>query len=119
MTDTPGKEQLHSTASICCNHAQIVIVGFDVTNRNTLAKCDSWIKEVQDNCTAIVFAVGNKIDLVDKREVSTEEARAHFQAMTPPVPYFETSAKTGQNVTQVFETAIREWRGQLSSCIIA
>ena len=50
------------------------------------------------------------VDSDTSREVSTEEARAYFEALNPPIPYFETSAKTGENVKEMFEFAIRQWR---------
>lgn len=49
-----------------------------------------------------VVAVGNKIDKVNQREISTEEARAHFESMYPPIPYFEASALTGEGVEEPF-----------------
>ena len=88
--------------------AQAAIVGFDVTERHSLEVCDRWIEEMHAKYPeCVVVAVGNKIDLLDRREVSTEEARAHFETMNPPVPYFETSAKTGEGVNELFDAVTR------------
>ena len=46
------------------------------------------------------------IDHTESRVVSTEEARSHFAAMNPPVPYFETSALTGKGVNELFEAVL-------------
>ena len=84
-------------------------MGFDVTNLRTLEVCDSWIQELRVNVPdCVVVAVGNKIDLVDERQISTKEARTHFEAMNPPVPYFETSAKTGEGVNELFDAVARK-----------
>lgn len=86
----------------------IIIAGFDVTNPS-LDDCDDWInvaRKANPSCPVMV-AVGNKIDLVDKRQTSTEQARDHFAAMNPPMPYFETSALTGAGVNELFENAVR------------
>ena len=88
--------------------AQAAIVGFDVTNLYSLKVCDSWIQELRTNVPdCVVVTVGNKIDLVDERRISTEEARAHFETMNPPLPYFETSAKTGEGVNGLFDAVVR------------
>lgn len=46
--------------------------------------------------------VGNKMDLEEKREVASEEAKE--QADHHNVPYMECSAKSGQSVNDIFYT---------------
>ena len=85
-----------------------MIVGFDVTRRETMNACARWIEELRTNVPdCVVVAVGNKIDLVDERRISAEVARAHFETMNPPLPYFETSAKTGEGVNELFDAVVR------------
>ena len=45
------------------------------------------------------------IDLADERVVSTEEGKKY--AETQGYPFFEASAKTGENLEEVFYTLIR------------
>lgn len=81
-------------------------MGFDVTEDSTLWVCDNWIDEVRTIVPeCMVVAVGNKIDLVYRRVISTEKARAHFEEKG--VPYFETSAKTGEGVNELFGSVTR------------
>jgi len=54
---------------------------------------------VKDICIKLV---GNKVDLSDKRKVTTEEAQR--LAKTNGVEFIETSVKNNTNVNQSFET---------------
>lgn len=49
--------------------------------------------------------VGNKTDLADARQISTDEG--NILATKLDVPFVETSARTGDNVQLMFETLIR------------
>ena len=104
--DTPGQERYQRMTPIACRGAQAAIVGFDVTEDSTLWVCDNWIEEVRTIVPeCVVVAVGNKIDLSERRVISTEKARAHFEEKG--VPYFETSAKTGEGVNGLFDAVTR------------
>lgn len=88
----------------------IIIVGFDLTKSESYNDCDDWIRIVRNHApSAVIFAVGTKADLVEERAVTAEEARNHFSAMEPPVPYRETSALTGEGVNELFEDSVRLW----------
>ena len=59
----------------------------------------------KDNDKSIPFIlVGNKIDLTNSRKVSEEEAR-EWCKRNGELAYFETSAKDGTAVKEVFMTA--------------
>jgi GTPase SAR1 family protein len=51
-----------------------------------------------------VVLVGNKLDLADKRVVSSDEAKD--LAEKEEILYFETSAKDGTNVEELFKMLI-------------
>jgi hypothetical protein len=61
------------------------------------------VKELQTQGAAkmIIALVGNKSDLEDGRRIRTDEARAY--AEENGVLFMETSAKTAQNVSEIFE----------------
>lgn len=48
----------------------------------------------------VIVLVGNKVDLADKREVSSEEGEEY--ATSNGLLFSETSAKTGENVNEMF-----------------
>ncbi|KAG0181478.1 hypothetical protein DFQ28_011265 [Apophysomyces sp. BC1034] len=116
--DTAGQERFHSLAPMYYRNAQAAIVVYDVTKAASLNKAKSWVKELQRqaNLHIVIALVGNKIDLVEEenpgqgqteedeesvsRQVPTEEAAAY--AAEAGLLFFETSARTGANVDQVF-----------------
>lgn len=61
-----------------------------------------WISEVRTErgSDVIIFLVGNKTDLVDKRQVSIEEGDAKAREFS--VNFIETSAKAGLNIKALF-----------------
>lgn len=75
----------------------------------SLDKAKAWVKELQRqaNENIIIALAGNKLDLVteqpDKRAIPTADAEAY--AKEAGLLFFETSAKTAENVRELF-TAI-------------
>lgn len=91
---------------------------FDVTDRHTFAKLETWLNELNTYCNKldiVKMVVGNKIDLPN-REVSMEEglefARRH-QTL-----YIESSAKTADGVKCCFEELVQKVRWLSVSAIL-
>lgn len=85
--------------------AQGIIAVSDLTRYSTLRELDGWVQSVYEVVGAIpvVYAV-NKVDLKDEvllmfGEKEVEECASAFEA-----PHFYASAKTGENVKEIFET---------------
>ena len=109
VSDTAGQSEYREMTQHYCRNADVAILGFALNSTTSFLEVDDFLQIARPHCKVLV-AVGNKVDLASEREVSTADARAHFEKMSPPIRYFETSAKTGENVNEVFEYAIREWR---------
>ena len=77
--------------------------------QSSLDKAKAWVKELQRqaNENIIIALAGNKLDLVtespDKRAISTADAQQY--ANEAGLLFLETSAKTAENVKELF-TAI-------------
>ena len=65
-------------------------------------KAKAWVKELQRQAPeAIIIALaGNKSDLSAQRAIDTVEAEAY--AKEAGLLFFETSAKSGENVKELF-----------------
>jgi len=100
--DTAGQERFHSLAPMYYRGAQAAIVVFDITNRNSYEKAKDWVKELQQqgDPNVVVAFVGNKIDMENIRKVNAEESQRY--ANDNGLFYMETSAKTANNVSELF-----------------
>ncbi|KAG5342575.1 RAB6 protein, partial [Acromyrmex heyeri] len=69
---------------------------------NSFHQTSKWIDDVRTErgSDVIIMLVGNKTDLSDKRQVSTEEGERKAKELN--VMFIETSAKAGYNVKQLF-----------------
>jgi len=65
-----------------------------------------WLKEVKQhaNSDIVVYLIGNRSDLEDEREVERSRAMSFCEEYGID-KFFETSAKTGNNVEEVFSLA--------------
>lgn len=101
--DSAGQESFRSITRSYYRGAAVALLVFDVTRRETFNKLHSWLREVNQHSSDKIHItlVGNKADLEHRRHVSRQEA-VDF-ARKHGIRYYETSAKTGKNVREIFE----------------
>lgn len=105
--DTAGQEQFRSITKLFYKNSQAAIVVYDVTKRESFDDVNSWLEEIEDNRDQddmLVYLAGNRVDLAeisDLRQVSYEEGVKCMREKRLN-NFFETSAKTGQNVNELF-----------------
>ena len=102
--DTAGQERYKSLAPMYYRDAKAAIVVFDVTDANSFSKAKQWINELKTarGEAITIVLVGNKSDLQFIRVVQAAEAKQFANLCN--FPYFETSAKTGSNIEELFRT---------------
>jgi len=100
--DTAGQERYRSLAPMYYRGAAAALVVYDITSHESFTGAKTWIEELQRQGSAdiVIGLAGNKMDLESKREVSKEEAKQYAQENN--CIFFETSAKTGENVNAIF-----------------
>jgi small GTP-binding protein len=99
--DLAGQAQFQRVRQSYLANARAGILVYDVTRKNTYEKIKDWYDEIKSNTKEIsMILVGNKIDLVEEREVSSEEGRELAEELS--LSYIETSAKTGENIEDAF-----------------
>ena len=103
LWDTPGQEKFRTLTTAYYKNAHIIILVFDITNKISFQNINRWLNEIKQILTPNVkiFLIGNKCDEL-KREVTTEEVTLYAQELN--IIYIETSAKTGDGITDIFHT---------------
>lgn len=80
---------------------------FDITNEQSFISIRSWLDQLRlhSSCdNPDIVLCGNKADMENKRVVSW--SKANNEAIKYGIPYFETSAATGQNVTNAIDALL-------------
>jgi Ras-related protein Rab-5C len=130
--DTAGQERFASLAPMYYRNASAALVVYDITKPSSLTKAQHWVAELQRQASPgiVIALVGNKLDLATSTSTGAEEAEegaeeggedgaegdaddarkvpsktAKAYADEEGLLFFETSAKSGENVAEVF-TAI-------------
>ncbi|ERM97555.1 ras-related protein RABF2b isoform X2 [Amborella trichopoda] len=100
--DTAGQERYHSLAPMYYRGAAAAVVVYDITSMDSFLRAQKWVQELQrqGNPTLFMVLVANKVDLASKRKV--EEKDGETYARENGLLYMETSAKTAQNVNELF-----------------
>lgn len=102
--DTAGQERFRTITSSWYRLADVCIFAYDISDEESFNNAtDQWLKQYESYRTkdASLFLVGLKCDLKNKRIISSE--RGQSTASTHNMFFFETSAKTCENVNLLFE----------------
>jgi small GTP-binding protein len=103
--DTGGQEKFRSMASLYYKDAVAAILVFDLSNKESLDSLSYWVKELNenvDNTNFVISLAGNKSDLPNEmKQVSYNDGK-NFCKDTDIAIFYETSAKTGTGVKELF-----------------
>mmetsp|Transcript_4106 Transcript_4106/g.6168 ORF Transcript_4106/g.6168 Transcript_4106/m.6168 type:complete len:217 (+) Transcript_4106:42-692(+) len=110
LWDSAGQEKYRSIGPIYYRDADGAIVVYDITDQRSFEKAESWVdtlREMSGGTLPTCALVGNKLDLIttassDDDQLVVEQDEAEALAQKHSMLYYQTSAKTGENVEQVF-----------------
>ena len=96
--------------SLYYRDADVALVCFDLGSAKTFESVDYWIKEIDKNCSQdrVIALAGNKSDLDDARKQVSLSTASEYAKENGISIYHETSAKTGEGVTDIFEQIVSE-----------
>uniref|UniRef100_A0A3B0N0C0 Small GTPase (Rab family member), putative n=1 Tax=Theileria annulata TaxID=5874 RepID=A0A3B0N0C0_THEAN len=109
--DTAGQERFKSIAPIYYRGAACAIVILDVSSPPTLQHAAFWVNQIRvaNNNETIIVLVANKTDLLGTTPETLQTlANAKVYAKEQSISFVETSAKTGKNISYVFELLSQE-----------
>lgn len=116
LWDTAGQEVFGRIRPMYFEGSFGCIIVYDITRPETFHELDRWIAEfrAQDRQDAPIAIIGNKIDLEDKRGVSTEEGLKFTESRS--LPFVETSAKLGgAEIELMYTKLVREYLAHLEN----
>ena len=100
--DTAGQENFKSLTRAYYKNSVCAIIVYDITNKQSFNNINTWIDDCKNQSPKTIFfvLVGNKSDLENKRQVNYNEGLKFAQENN--ILFFESSAKTGKNVEDIF-----------------
>ena len=106
LYDSAGHSKFRNVALKQVNNADGLLIVYDVTDLNSFDGAKKWLESCYSKLSnsRVYILLGNKIDLTDQISVQREEAEAI--ASQYGAIFYETSAKTGDNVDAAFSKAV-------------
>ena len=106
--DTAGQENFRSITRAYFKKCVCAMVVYDITSKESFEHIQNWIDDVHEQSpkTVLIVLIGNKIDLEERRVISTDEGNDF--ATQNGLIFMETSAKSGVGVKEIFEKTAQE-----------
>eukprot|EP01135_Chromosphaera_perkinsii_P006031 Nk52_evm2s383 gene=Nk52_evmTU2s383 len=109
LWDTAGQERFKSIASSYYRGADAVILVYDMDKCASLDSCEKWLNEAREqnsqSSSFVSYLVGSKRDLLDQTSYGYTAVSSVALQISQDLnaEYWETSAATGENITELFQ----------------
>ncbi len=105
LWDMGGQDSFISLRGRYFSGARGAILVYDTTRPSTFNDLQRWLQELKNNVPRRIpfIILGNKTDLTELVVISEEEEKT-WGSEVKSLANFRTSAKTGENVEEAFET---------------
>ena len=106
--DTTGEERFRSLSFNLIKFTEGVILMYDITNKSSFKSIPEWIESARENKgeNYPIIIIGNKIDLEEKRKITTEEGEN--LAKKYGLDFFEISNKEDINIKEAIFTLFKK-----------
>ena len=115
--DTSGQERFRAMTNLYYRDAQVALLTYDITNEASFTGIEFWIEELKykvENENMILCLVGNKSDVNDADRKITKIQGKKF-ADDNNMLFYETSAKNGDGVKELFNEVAKKAYEQLKN----
>ena len=107
LWDTAGQVRFRSLIRHFIRDSHCIILGYDITCKDSFNNIKQfWYSYAKSNveCEPFFYLIANKIDLIEKVEVSEKEAKDYAKQIGSK--YFRVSAKTAEGVNELLEDIV-------------
>ena len=106
--DTTGEERFRSLSFNLIKFTEGVILMYDITNKSSFKSISEWIESAREHKgeNYPIIIIGNKIDLEEKRKITTEEGEN--LAKKYGLDFFEISNKEDINIKEAIFTLFKK-----------
>eukprot|EP00039_Didymoeca_costata_P001110 m.49793 g.49793 ORF g.49793 m.49793 type:complete len:247 (+) comp10631_c0_seq3:152-892(+) len=110
--DTAGQEEFDAMTRTYYRGAAACVVAFSTTDRASFDAVENWINKVEAECGSIpMVLVQNKIDLLERAVMTTEEGNAKAEKVK--LQFYRTSVQDNYHVDDVFQYLAGEYLKKL------
>ena len=106
--DTAGEDRFRAITKNYYKGAHGIVLIYDVTDQQSFQHIKDWVDKIKEESKegVIIYLVGNKIDLIDKRIITNADGKKLSEEIK--IKYYETSAKDSTGVKEVFENLVKD-----------
>ena len=109
ISNTVGQEKFRSLATNFLKKSDGIILVYDITYKNSFDSLNKWLNDINEKVKGMpILLIGNKKDLEENRQVSTEEGIEFVKKISEEVEFYETSCKTGENVKEAIRNFVEK-----------
>ena len=105
LWDTIGQEKFRFLVKVYLFNIDCVVLGYDITSSQSFKEVNYWYQTIKEQklCN-LIYLVGNKIDLDDRRKVREEEAIKYAESRN--LRFFEVSCKTDAGLNAFYDDLV-------------
>ena len=105
--DLPGAKQFRSINNTFLKSSNIILLIYDITNFESFIELYNWNELLNEKKNILKCVIGNKNDLLEKREISQEDGKNFADKIE--ALFFETNAKDYIKIDDIFTKIVSEY----------